>query len=281
MKEIKAYIYDWDDNILHMDTKINMEKLVNGSWESIEVSTANFATARKDDNYRIPLLDGSPNYDKAFSNFRDFGKNGDDAFMLDCIEAIDNHNVAGSYLSFKKCLIDASLFIICTARGHEPNSLRKGVDYFITSQINTLESKLMCENIYKLFEFYNYKIDKTKSIIEYYLNKCHFIGVSSSHFINSVKDDDVPNGHIFTPKDTELGKVIAIEKFVKQIYKLTKDKNEHTIKIGFSDDDLGNVKAIKDIFENRMKKMFPNINFVVYDTSKNEDGTKNYKKILV
>ena len=55
---LKYYIFDWDDNILHMSTKIIMEKLNrdNDNWEIVDVPTSEFTEARLDtDNYRIPL----------------------------------------------------------------------------------------------------------------------------------------------------------------------------------------------------------------------------------
>ena len=42
----------------------------------------------------------------------------------------------------------------------------------------------------------------------------------------------------------------------------------------FSDDDLGNIKAVEEIIREELYKKFPDINFVIYDTS----YTKNIKK---
>ena len=39
--------------------------------------------------------------------------------------------------------------------------------------------------------------------------------------------------------------------------------------IGFSDDDLGNVRAVEEFVQNELNKMYPEIHFVVYDTSEN------------
>ena len=39
-RDFKYYIFDWDDNILHMPTKIRMEHLEDdGTWKPVEVST--------------------------------------------------------------------------------------------------------------------------------------------------------------------------------------------------------------------------------------------------
>ena len=46
------------------------------------------------------------------------------------------------------------------------------------------------------------------------------------------------------------------------------------ISVGFSDDDLGNIKAVEEIIREELYKKFPDINFVIYDTS----DPKNIKK---
>ena len=47
-RDLKYYIFDWDDNILHMPTKIRMEHLdpETGEWRPVEVSTSTFALVR-------------------------------------------------------------------------------------------------------------------------------------------------------------------------------------------------------------------------------------------
>ncbi len=37
--------------------------------------------------------------------------------------------------------------------------------------------------------------------------------------------------------------------------------------VGFSDDDLGNVKAVESFIEDQLKHIYPELHFVVYDTS--------------
>ena len=276
------YCFDWDDNILHMDTKILMEQNIDNVWSPIDVSTTDFASFRKLDNYRLPLDEkGNPDYDKAYINFRDTGENGEKAFLQDCVEAIDNMEVGPSYFAFKKCLIEGSLFAIITARGHEPDSLRKGVKYFIDTQLNPIELKLMIQNLNKFVNIFDCENSrKSEDLIDNYLNCCEFLGVSSQFFIDSIEDGDIPDGCDFTPNDTEISKQIAIEKFAKRCVEYGKSLGDELtcIKIGFSDDDIHNVESIAHIFENRLKEKFEHVDFVLYDTSKNEDGSKNYIK---
>jgi len=282
-EEFKFYIFDWDENILHMNTKINMEKMEKDKWISVEIPTSKFTEVRKNPKYRIPHTNNKPDYDKAYINFRDNGLKGNDTFLIDCIDAIDNLNVGPSYLAFKKCIIEASIMIICTARGHYMNTIRKGVQYFIDTQFTPIEFKLMLNNMKIFYDNFVGKYNKNVNLIDEYLNYCDFIGVSCEKFISSINKNDIPDGHIFDPSNTELGKIIAIERFIKKCVNFSKkSKNTiKTIKIGFSDDDLGNINSITKIFKNKLKKIYPDVIFNIYNTSKNDDGTKNYIKHII
>ena len=59
-RDFKYYIFDWDDNILHMPTKIRMEHREdeNGEWTPVEVSTSTFALVRADEKHYRPPSDG-------------------------------------------------------------------------------------------------------------------------------------------------------------------------------------------------------------------------------
>ena len=74
----------------------------------------------------------------------------------------------------------------------------------------------------------------------------------------------------------EEAKKVAIEHFVKKVLENVKtlvDSGKYTkMSVGFSDDDLKNVKASEDFIENELKHMYPEFHFVVYDTS---EGGKN------
>ena len=69
-RDFKYYIFDWDDNILHMPTKIRMEHLDDdGEWRPVEVSTSTFALVRADEAHYRPPSDGG--WPAAFHNFQD------------------------------------------------------------------------------------------------------------------------------------------------------------------------------------------------------------------
>ena len=49
---MRSYIFDWDDNILHMPTKIKMDKKEGSNWVPVDVSTEEFALVRTNPDYR-------------------------------------------------------------------------------------------------------------------------------------------------------------------------------------------------------------------------------------
>ena len=105
------YAFDWDDNILNMTTPIHMEKLINGQWVQIDVSTAEFSEIRNDkENWRIPS-------DLAFSEFRDNGPRGENAFLEDVKSSISMNKFGPAWNDFIKCLSNGCLFAKIKVRG--------------------------------------------------------------------------------------------------------------------------------------------------------------------
>ena len=88
-RDFKYYIFDWDDNILHMPTKIRLEHLAaDGQWKPVEVSTSTFALVRSDTaHYRAPSEGG---WAAAFRNFEDpQDPNARNSFIEDTVAALE------------------------------------------------------------------------------------------------------------------------------------------------------------------------------------------------
>ena len=49
--------------------------------------------------------------------------------------------------------------------------------------------------------------------------------------------------------------------------------------IGFSDDDLGNIESAEKYIEEELKKLYPDVKFLVYDTSDPKNPKK--KRIII
>lgn len=263
---ILYYSFDWDDNILNMPTKIFMERKEGDKWIPEAVSTSKFAEVRTDTvNYRLA--------NDAFSNFRDNGPRGIESFKLDVIESIKNNEYGPAWDDFIECLTNGSIFSIITARGHEYEGMRLGIDWILDNILSEDELNEMYNNLRK----YEYLFDNEKDserilkgkpsknpIIKRYLENCDFIGVSSPSREGSAENPEEAKKKAFL----EFNK--KINNFASRI--------GMKAKIGFSDDDLGNVNTMTDLINNLNHEEFANI--IEYNI-KNTNDPNDVKKTRV
>ena len=252
---LRTYIFDWDDNILYMPTTIKMDKKEGGKWVPVDVPTDEYAHIRASPEYR--LRDNSPGI--AFSDFRE-----SKPFIEDIKKAIHNNNFAPSADKFKEALINVNPFGINTARGHKPEILRDGVRLFIDMVFTDEEKSKMAGNVKKI-------LNQTKELtpdqsIDFYLDEMgEYYPVSSEEFGERFGLDTT--GGAANP---EHAKKVAIEHFVRKVFDNVKtlvNSDYKKLSVGFSDDDVRNVKAVEQFIEEELNKMYPEFHFVVYDTS--------------
>jgi hypothetical protein len=263
------YAFDWDDNILVMPTVIHMEKNVGGEWVEVDVSTSEFAKVRNDENYRI--LDNDPV--KAFSEFKDNGPRGISAFLEDTKKAIEQGKYGPSWDDFTECLTSGSLFAIITARGHESEGLRLGIEWIIDNVLTETEINEMYQNLRKFKYLFKLETESERilkgkpsenKLVKKYLDNCDLIGVSAPSREGSASNP-------------EKAKELALLSFKSKINSFAEQLGT-VAKIGFSDDDLGNVKHIEDLIDNLHHEKFPNIvHYVVKGTTDPENITKKVK----
>lgn len=262
------YAFDWDDNILFMPTEIQMEKLVSDEWIPTKVSTAEFSEVRNDiDHWRI-------DYDVAFIEFRDQGERGENAFIEDVKSAISQNKLGPAWNDFVECLSNGSIFAIITARGHESQPMRKGVEWIIDNVLSE-------ENIYRMYNHllrYSYIFGETNveherilrgqpsqnELVKSYLDSCEFVGVSSPSRGGS-------------PDNPEKAKEESLLDFISKVNDYAK-RVGISAKVGFSDDDLKNVKHIEDLIDSLNNEQFPNI--VEFVVKGNKDPQNTTKKVL-
>jgi hypothetical protein len=259
------YAFDWDDNILNMPTKIHMEHLVGGEWVPTSVSTAEFADFRNDkENWRV-------DYNVAFVDFRDQGERGDKAFLEDAKTAISQGKLGPAWDDFIECLSNGSIFAIITARGHEAPAMRMGIEWIIDNILTEEQLYQMYNQLMKYSYFFgdtnveNERIlrgqPSKNPLISSYLDSCEYVGVSSPSRGGS-------------PANPEKAKEDALLDFKAKVNDYAQNVGI-SAKIGFSDDDLGNVKHIEDLIDNLKNEQFPNIvEFVVKGTKDPENITK-------
>jgi hypothetical protein len=247
--ELHYFAFDWDDNILHMSTTILMDKKEGDKWVPVEVSTSEFATVRNDkDNYRLrnddPII--------AFSGFRDTGPRGSNAFIDDVKIAVSKKDFGPSWEKFINCLKDGSIFSIITARGHEPQTIKKAVEYIIDDILSEDEQYLLYNNCLKHVYIFGQEgdfdripkgpVSKTK-LIQSYLEYCDFYGVSSQTFASQFGEASASN--------PEKAKEMALEKFIEKCNDFGKKVGARSVSIGFSDDDPKNVDHVRKYFKEK------------------------------
>jgi len=269
-RDLKYYVFDWDDNILHMPTKIYLERRTDdGEWVPHAVSTAVFSIIRTDsDRYRPENAD----WELACRDFRDGKSDTENVFLRHTREAIDRVvdgelRPAPSFLRFKKALIEGRLFAIVTARGHAPTVIRTGVEYFIERVLSRDEKQEMLRNLrgYLVCFVPDRDCGNDEDVLDYYLRHNRYHGIRSSEFKDLMKQ------HGRAGDDTEAGKQFAIRDFVRHILQITRERElKSPISIGFSDDDVLTASAVEDYIRSELGPEFPSIKFVVYYTSDRE-----------
>lgn len=275
-RDFKYYIFDWDDNILHMPTKIKLEhRGDDGEWRPVEVSTSTFALVRADEEHYRPPKGG---WAEAFSNFEDHP--GRDNFMEDTIAALERiehgEKPGPSFQAMKKTLREGRIFAIVTARGHSPETIEKAVRVFIRYALSEEERQEMMSNLrgYRswLDGVGDGEFGTDAEELDYYLGMCRYSAVTYSGFKERMANDPIYKEKLAvatTAAKPELAKEFAIRDFVEHVFHMLRRNGglNRPVAIGFSDDDKGNVKSVSRFIQSELSRRFDGIKFVVYDTS--------------
>ena len=239
MKNKKFFLLYWDDNILVMPSKIYLDKLFKGNWIKISVNSEELKSIKNKigKNYRLRS--------DSFDEFKREKK-----FISDLKYSLENKKFGPCFEKFKNALINVEDFGIITARGHSPNNLKNGVKFLVKHVLTPKEKKIMIKNL-------------GKTSFNHYLNRQKYRTVSSPQFF---KEFNLNGDH-----KIEIGKKIAYTDYIENVVRGT------NISVGYSDDDLTNVKVIETLIKKELKNKFPNIKFVIYDTS---NPNKIKKKVI-
>ncbi len=250
--DLKYYLFDWDDNVLYMPTKIKLEK----DSEPIEVTTKEYYTLRNEAG--ITPSEGS--WEKAFVNFDDDPKKMN--FLNDMMIAIRSKSFAPSFQAFKEAIINGRLFCILSARGHDVAVFRQAVELFIHIELDGLERATMFRNLQKFNKLAGLDIP-TELVLEKYLDLNGYIGVSNPQFRK-----DFPS--LREAVSPARGKKLGMKQFVERTLKLVENFKGHdiqSISFGFSDNDPGNLEEIKNFMKEDLQSEYPDIKFSLFDTS--------------
>lgn len=242
--DLKYYAFDWDDNIVHMPTKIILK---NSDGDDVFMSTDDFA------NYREVIGKEPFEYkgntvvgygEDPFRNFRTFG---DDKFLIDAMKA----KPGPAFDDFREAINNGSIFAIITARGHNPNTLKEAVYNYIVSNYNGIDKNELVKNLKKYRTFVDEEDMSDEELIRSYLELNRY--------------NPVAFGTEGAETSPEKLKVDAMEDFVSYIKSmaailskkayLKKDISNNFIPsepfIGFSDDDKKNIDLMSKHFKSK------------------------------
>jgi hypothetical protein len=254
--DMKYYAFDWDDNIMVMPTKIILK---DDDGNDVGMSTEDFAEYRTEIGNEPFEYEGHKIVGYADEPFRFFRTSGDKQFIIDSLLA----KPGPAWHDFVEAINGGSIFSIVTARGHHPKTIKESVYNLIVSNHNGINSNELIKNLEKYRELSDKQNNSKRDMIKEYLNLCRFYPVTFGE------------GSASNPED---GKIKALENFVtyirkvsnnisKKAYLKNKITNNFLPTIGFSDDDLRNVKKVKSHFEKK-----PDNIIKTYSTS---GGVKN------
>ena len=275
-RDLKYYIFDWDDNILHMPTKIRMERLEDdGTWRPVELSTATFALVRSDtEHYRAP----GGKWREAFRNFEDSPQR--DNFLEDTRAALARiaagERPGPSFNALRKTLREGRIFAIVTARGHSPAAVERAVRCFIDEVLTPEEREEMMSSLRGYRQWLDGVGDgefgTDEEELDYYLSMCRYSAVTYEGFKERMSNDPIYREKLAvatTAARPELAKEFAIQDFVEHVFHMLRraGRLDRSVSIGFSDDDVGNVKTVTRFIKAELSRRYEGIKFVVYDTS--------------
>lgn len=242
--DMKYYAFDWDDNIVHMPTKI-MVKTEDG--DEIGMSTDDFAEYRHQLGVEPFEYNGEIVVGYGNEPFRNFRTEGDKDFLIDAMRA----KLGPAFDDFREAINGGSIFSIITARGHNPNTLKQAVYNYIIEGFNGIDKNELIKNLKKYRSISGDSEMSDDELIKTYLDMCRFHPVSFGD-----------EGGAANPEEE---KVKAMEKFVDYIREISSKLNKRAFlkkdvsnnfvpskpTIGFSDDDIRNVEVMKKHFEDK------------------------------
>ena len=235
--DFKYYAFDWDDNLMFMPTEI---MVMSYGGQEVGMGTADFAEYRGLIGKEQFDYKGHTIEDFAENPFRNFGVGGNEQFVKDAMVA----KTGPSWDDFVECINGGSIFAIITARGHNPETLREGVEKIVRDGKGGLSLESCVESLKK----YKGIIDgDSEEMFQEYLDMCRFHPVSYGA------------GSAANPEEE---KIKALEGFIQHVNELSNElkmtmelendiKNNFVPTIGFSDDDYKNVENVKKYLDDK------------------------------
>lgn len=247
----KAYVFDIDDNLLHTNCIVFLEREVESKKERIEIPERELKTKLQEGR---SFPDNDP--EECFRNMR----LGNGKLTQDLLEALEKKAYGPAWERFKLANLQASPIGIITARGHPIEELKKAHNALLHEVLAEDEKEMLLDHIKIRFRT---KEKNEDILLERYFDHNYYASCSNREYSASL-------GILFeTPVPQK--KVLAFEKFIEHIVQLNQEKlmnpDGKVLKIWFSDDSLDNIEAIQEAIETRFIQSYPQITFATYNTN--------------
>ena len=242
--DLKYYAFDWDDNIVHMPTKILVK---DESGNEVGMSTDDFAEFRHQIGKESFNYKGNTIVGYSDSPFRNFRTDGDKDFLVDAMRAKEGP----AFDDFREAINNGSIFAIITARGHNPNTIKEAIYNYIIEGFNGIDKDELIKNLKKYRSFIGEDEMSDEELIKSYLelNKYHPVSFGDDQGAVNPEEAKVEAMEAFVNYIKAMAAVLNKKAFLKK--DISNKFNPDNLSIGFSDDDPKNIEVMQKYFKNK------------------------------
>ena len=242
--DLKYYAFDWDDNIVHMPTKILVK---DESGNEVGMSTDDFAEFRHQIGKEPFSYKGNTIVGYSDSPFRNFRTDGDKNFLVDSMRA----KKGPAFDDFREAINNGSIFAIITARGHNPNTIKEAIYNYIIEGFNGIDKDELVKNLKKYRSFIGEDEMSDEELIKSYLelNKYHPVSFGDDQGAVNPEEAKVEAMEAFVNYIKAMAAVLNKRAFLKK--DISNKFNPDNLSIGFSDDDPKNIEVMQKHFKNK------------------------------
>ena len=242
--DLKYYAFDWDDNIVHMPTKILVK---DESGNEVGMSTDDFAEFRHQIGKEPFSYKGNTIVGYSDSPFRNFRTDGDKNFLVDAMRA----KKGPAFDDFREAINNGSIFAIITARGHNPNTIKEAIYNYIIEGFNGIDKDELIKNLKKYRSFIGEDEMSDEELIKSYLelNKYHPVSFGDDQGAVNPEEAKVEAMEAFVNYIKAMAAVLNKKAFLKK--DISNKFNPDNLSIGFSDDDPKNIEVMQKHFKNK------------------------------
>ncbi len=242
--DLKYYAFDWDDNIVHMPTKILVK---DESGNEVGMSTDDFAEFRHQIGKEPFSYKGNTIVGYSDFPFKNFRTDGDKDFLVDAMRA----KKGPAFDDFKEAINNGSIFAIITARGHNPNTIKEAIYNYILEGFNGIDKDELIKNLKKYRSFVGENEMTDEELIKSYLelNKYNPVSFGDEEGAANPEEAKVEAMESFVNYIKGMAAVLNKKAFLKK--DIANKFSPKKLSIGFSDDDPKNIEVMQKHFKNK------------------------------